>query len=190
MFEPRTVKTLTALFGAMIVGTLVLMSLNGDPINAPGANLTALFPDDEMELGAIAGTDVPLRKWQGIVVHSANEGPDVAGRCHFIVEPAAANTKNIMGVTARGAWQQQESTRHVRGASGEWSSSIAICFAGDFSRQRPTNAQMAALMKLVNDLQKRFNIPASKVYLYRNIASSPADLFNEAEFNENLLQDR
>ncbi len=190
MFEPRTVKTLTALFGAMIVGTLVLMSLNGEPINAPGPHLAALAVDNEMELSAIAQTETTLRKWQGIVVHSSNEGPDIAAKCHFVVEaPATPSPRNPLGISARNAWLQQEPTRHVSSKSGDWNGAIAICFAGDFSRLKPTDVQMVALVKLVNDLQKRFDIPASKVYLYRNIVSNvPADMFPEAQFNDNLRQ--
>jgi len=50
-------------------------------------------------------------------------------------------------------------------------SSIGICLAGNFDTTLPTDAQKAALTSLIENLQSRYLIPASRVVPHRAFAS-------------------
>ena len=190
MFAPRTVKTLIALFVAMTGGTMLLMALDTDPIQAPGTHLVAVAVADEAELAVVTQTDMPLRRWHGVVVHTLAEGQAALDRCHFIIEPTASG-----GVTIRsnGWWMKQQASSHERSPGGEWNTSIGVGLMGEYSRQAPSNAQMQALIKLITDLQIRFRIPSSRVYLYGDISSriaSPGPAFPVAYFQDALVDPR
>jgi hypothetical protein len=194
MYAPRTVKTLTVLFLAMTLGTLVLWSMDVDPIRPPGTHLAAVAAAEENPLAVIARTDRPLSsKWNRIVIHGSSEGPAVAGKCHFVVE-APATGGSPLGVRAGSVWLAQEESAHVPGAGHEWNKgAIGVCIQGDFSSAPPSEEQWQSLLKLVTDLQQRFRIPPSRVYLYRSIAArsdSPGAAFPEREFNDSLVSVR
>jgi len=192
MFAPRTVKTLTALFLAMTIGTLVLAMMAVDPIRPRGRHLAAVAAAEESQLAVISRTDQTLAKWRSIVVHSSVEGAAVAGNCHFLVDPEASiRSPDALCVRSSGHWLAQEPAAHVPGRGHEWNDgSIGVCLVGDFSRQAPSDVQWQSLIKLVTDLQQQFRIPPSRVYLYRNIGgrgNSPGAAFPEKEFNDALL---
>ena len=193
MFEPRTVKTLTALFFAMTGGALVLMLMDVEPIQPPGTHLTAVAANEDAQLPVISQTDVPLRKWRSIVVHTSAEGRAVVANCHFVVDDGSAGGEaGALGVSSTAHWAQQRASAHVPGRGSDWNTeSIGVCLMGEFSRRRPSDVQWQALMKLVTDLQQQFGIPSSRVYLYRDIGGrgdSPGRAFPAAEFNEQLLR--
>lgn len=190
MFAPRTVKTLIALFAAMTSGAILLMLLDTDPIQAPGTHLVAVAAADEAELAVVTQTDIPLKRWRGIVVHSLAEGPTMLARCHFVVAPSGDGG---VEVTSNRYWLRQQAAPHVLAQDDDWGSCIGIGLKGDYSSQSPTNAEMQALVKLVRDLQIRFRIPASRVYLYGEISStvlSPGAAFPAAVFQDSLLNIR
>ena len=190
MLAPRTVKILIALFLAMTGGTLVLTWLDVEPIRAPGTHLTAVAFAEESPLAVVTSTKRPLNilKWRNIVIHGSAEGAATVGNCHFVVEPA--DTNNPLGIRANGAWMDQAESPHVPPGPGpNWGKdTIGVCMVGDFSLSPPSDEQWKALVKLVTDLQKKCNVPASQVYLYRTIrgSSSPGAAFPEEEFNKAL----
>lgn len=51
--------------------------------------------------------------------------------------------------------------------TGENSNSIGICLAGNFNYQTPTEAQTAAVARLVSDIRKRWNIPITRIEPHR-----------------------
>ena len=193
MLQPRTVKTLVALLAAMTLGTILLISIDAAPIRPPGTHLAAVAAADEMELPVVTQTDVPLRKWKNIIVHTSVEGADVANRCHFVIDSAnASETSTSLPVRSIAPWIQQTNSLHTAKGANDWNTdSIGVCLMGDFSRRRPSPVQWQAMVKLTNDLQKRFKIPAERVYLYRDIGgakiNSPGSAFSQKEFDDALL---
>jgi hypothetical protein len=192
MFEPRTVKTLTALFGAMTVGTLVLMLIEPRPIQAPNMPLIALTtPDAEVALPAITDIDVPLNNaWNKIVIHTSVEGPQVLKNCHWIIEPGDGRNPDAINVHPTDLWKRQQASAHVSPKNSAWNTeSIGICLVGDFARQKPSPSQWKDLIKLTTDLQDKFTIPRTRVYTYHDIdgkVNSPGAAFPAREFNEAL----
>lgn len=87
---------------------------------------------------------------------------------------------------------QQKPGAHAAGKSGEWYNlnTIGICVIGDGDRKTFTPEQMTRLVGLVNSLCRELNIPADRVVLHRDIATttSPGELFPQAWFREQLTK--
>ena len=193
MYAPRTVKTLTALFFAMVLGTLVLWVMDVDPIRPAGTHLAAVAVAEDAPLAVIARTEKGFSsKWNSIVVHGSGEGRAVLENCHFIVEPSGSEASPL-GVRAGRAWLAQEESAHVPGAGREYyKGAIGVCIQGDFSQAPPSDEQWKRLIKLVTDLQKQFRIQPGRVYPYCSIAASdsPGAAFPVKLFNESLIEVR
>lgn len=68
--------------------------------------------------------------------------------------------------------------------------SIGICLVGNGDRAAFTPRQIRELVALVRSLQQELSIPATEVYLHRDLAlvSSPGERFPSAEFESQLLR--
>lgn len=67
---------------------------------------------------------------------------------------------------------ENETTYHA--GSWKWNvRSIGICLAGDFTRQQPSEAQLDSLCKLIIDLQTKWGIPDSAIYLHKEVRPNP-----------------
>ena len=74
------------------------------------------------------------------------------------------------GVIMKGR-NEGETTWH----SGKWlmnKMSIAICLAGDFTKQNPTREQTRSLKLVLTDIQKRRGISNNSVLLHREVKST------------------
>jgi hypothetical protein len=67
-------------------------------------------------------------------------------------------------------WREQIPGAHVGGTPNNWANvdAVGICVVGDFNEAKPTRRQIASLVKLVRFLQKRYNIPTSRVYGHKD----------------------
>ena len=188
MYAPRTVKTLTALFFAMILGTLVLWLMDVDPIRPAGTHLAAVEAAEDAPLAVIMRTEKPHTKWNSIIVHGSGEGRAVLENCHFVVEPSGGPSPR--GVRAGAAWLSQQESAHLPGTGRAlYPGAIGVCIQGDFSTAPPSDEQWKSLIKLVTGLQRQFGIPAGRVYRYGSIAGSdsPGAAFPARLFNESLV---
>jgi hypothetical protein len=187
MAGSRTIKTLTALFVAMTMGSLALMILETDPIR-PSASLAVLSPPPAGAANAIYEADVPLQpgRWGNVIVHAAGRPTaEIARECHFLVIADGDRAK----VTATAHWRRQQDGHHV---GGYWRrKSIGVCLIGDFSRRAPQRGQFDELVDLVNTLQEVCRIPAERVYLRSDLdarSTSPGRAFPAARFSARLLR--
>jgi N-acetyl-anhydromuramyl-L-alanine amidase AmpD len=64
--------------------------------------------------------------------------------------------------------EEEELTWHA-GSYKFNNESIAICLAGDFTREDPTNAQLKSLKDLMIDIQRRRGISNDSIYLHREV---------------------
>ncbi len=133
------------------------------------------------------------RKWHGIVIHhsavaygdAAHEnkyhkslGWDGLGY-HFVVNNGVY--KNGYGrrdgrVEVGHRWRKQETGSHCR-PDGDHENyynkhTIGICLIGNFEKTRPTSRQMKSLVELVSFLQKRYNIPKSRIKAHSDIKAT------------------
>ncbi len=119
------------------------------------------------------------RRWTAVVVHhSGTRNGDAAifDKWHkenkywegvgydFVIGNGTDSGDGQVEVTFR--WRNQVTGAHCGGTPGNWANKMAvgICLVGDFMKAAPTNRQMQSLVKLIRFLQKRYNIPKSRVY--------------------------
>jgi len=149
------------------------------------------------------------RKWHGIVIHhSAVAYGDAAHEnkyhkslgwnglgYHFVINNGVY--KNGYGrrdgrVEVGYRWRKQETGSHCR-PNGDhanyWNKhTIGICLIGNFEKTRPTSRQMKSLVELVSFLQKRYNIPKSRIKAHGDIKATkcPGRNFSMAGFKQRL----
>ena len=192
MIRSRMIKTLVALIAAMTVGTLALVLMETAPVHPTVIHLSAVVSPADDSSDVISHTDAAIRpgRWRSIVVHTAAEGLDADGECHFIVERQPAEDGRF--VRATGLWNRQGEGNHVFAAGYNWNAdSIGIYLADDFNQAGPSARQFKAIMSLVRSLQQTCGITADRVYLNRDIdprSLSPGAAFPAETFNANLLK--
>ena len=98
------------------------------------------------------------------------------------------------GVTHVGdRWVNQQPGAHCVGPDGDYHNqrSIGIALIGNGNRRPFTDRQITELIRLVQQLQRELNLPASAVQLHRDVArdltSSPGEFFPVGQFEQRLL---
>ncbi len=119
------------------------------------------------------------KKWTAIVIHHSgtkNGNADIFDIAHregrhwegvgydFVIGNGTDSRDGEVEVTFR--WSEQKVGAHCGGTPGNWANkdAVGICLVGDFSRSRPTAAQMRSLVELVRFLQRRYSIPKTRIY--------------------------
>ena len=149
------------------------------------------------------------KRWRGIVIHhsavaygdAAHEnkyhkslGWDGLGY-HFVInngvyENGYGKRDGLVEVGYR--WRNQKTGSHCRpngDHSNYWNKhTIGICLIGNFEKTRPTGRQMKSLVELVRFLQKRYNIPKSRIKGHGDIKATkcPGRNFSMAKFKRML----
>jgi len=130
------------------------------------------FPPKEVEKG-----------WRAIVIHHSGQSRGNAaifdewhrnGRhwkgvgYDFVIGNGSNSGNGQVEVTFR--WREQIQGAHVGGTPNNWANrdAIGICLVGNFQKSSPTSRQIQSLVKLVRFLQKRYNIPKSRIYGHGN----------------------
>ncbi len=151
-------------------------------------------------------TNAAERKWTAVIVHhSATPKGNMAvfDKEHreerhwdgigydFVIGNGTGSGDGQVEVTFR--WTQQRTGAHVGGTPGNWvnEQGIGICLVGDFNRTSPSSRQMQSLTRLVSFLQKRYNIPTSRIYGHgttpgAKVTDCPGRNFPMARFKANL----
>ncbi len=147
------------------------------------------------------------RRWSAIVVHhSAQRTGNMAtiDKYHrevngwdgvgydFLIGNGKDSGDGLVEVSFR--WRKQIAGAHCGGTPNNWAneSGVGICLIGDFTKTRPTYRQMQSLKKLVGFLQKRYKIPASRIYShsstpgYTRGSVCPGKYFPMAGFKRSL----
>ena len=140
---------------------------------------------------AIDNAPVKRGRWQYVVVHNsgtrqgnarifANYHKNVRRMknglaYHFVIGNGTSSGDGEIEIGSR--WTSQINGGHV--ASDYLNNiGIGICFVGDFNRDTPTRAQLAALQELINYLRKRVGRSKGRVLIvkaHREINPKPTD---------------
>ena len=199
--EPVTLERRTLMVWASLVVSLSLLSgllllLNPIP-HAPavGPVLTVLDPTpDDLQSLLATRTAVQEGRWRGIVIHhsGSNRGSaESLGRLHQSQGYGGLGYHFVIG-NGDGAHdgEVQAGYRWARQLDGiDTRDAIAICLIGNGDQTQPSRTQINQLVKLVTQLQRRFQIPAERVYLYRDLVptTSPGLRFPTVQFRNQLL---
>jgi len=94
--------------------------------------------------------------------HREQNGWDGVGY-DFVIGNGTNSGDGQVEVTFR--WKQQITGAHCK-TDNNWANEdgIGICLVGHFNNYPPSSRQMQSLAELVRFLQKRYNIPTSKIY--------------------------
>ena len=146
----------------------------------------ANFGDNRPTGAELSSWSVPLRrKWQYIVVHhsaGATGNAAVIDRIHrergfdglgydFVIGNGTGTTDGAIEVGYR--WRQQLVGAHAKTAGNFMNEhGIGICLVGDFTRTRPTAAQLRSLDRLCTFLAQYCGIPADRLRMHGEVKST------------------
>ncbi|HMP88933.1 MAG TPA: LysM peptidoglycan-binding domain-containing protein [Kiritimatiellia bacterium] len=178
----------------------------GDSLVIPSGGkspVVARHPLPESMRRLLDATPVTPNKWRYIVIHhsaTANgslQGMEMYHRqkrrmenglaYHFVIGNGRGMPDGQIEIGNR--WKRQIKGGHLANdAMNEVA--IGICLIGNFEVDRPTEAQMRSLYALVSYLNRRCNIPKSRVQTHQQIntkpTACPGKLFPSQTFIRNL----
>ena len=207
MPDRRTLIVLGLLVGSMTVASGALMML--DPGQASGPRLPhfsemslAAFdqPRDPAEALFAVNPTPSGQRWNTIVIRYSGAEQGSAGALgdlhrsaglddlayHFVVGNGQGAGDGLVEIGPR--WVQQRPGYTAIALQGRQGSPqvIDICLIGDLDRKRPTDRQCEDLVWLVQQLQKRLNIPSDRVLLGDGQTSRPGKFFPQDWFRQQL----
>ncbi len=123
------------------------------------------------------------KSWKGIIIHHSltkQGNAAVFNNYHkndhnwkgvgydFVIGNGNGSDDGQVEVTFR--WREQIAGAHTGKTPNNWANvdGIGICLVGDFGKTQPTGKQMRSLAKLIGFLQKRYRIPASRIYGHKD----------------------
>jgi len=205
----RTPIVWASFIGAMTV-VLGLLAL-GETETQRGflATNIAIMTDVAPTADPVFNTSASLnhQRWTSIVIHdlgSSNGDPDSIHRQHLSYGYQGLGYHFVIGngngmddgvIHAGYRWNEQLPGVHTAGANADYHNqhSIGICLVGNGDRRPFTDRQMASLINLIQRLQRELDIPASEVYLHRDVAddadppiSSPGRYFARSRLLDQL----
>lgn len=188
-----------------------ILALGDQPSQPQGFVATNLVSLGEQQATAdpVFQIAAPLdrQRWKGIVIHhlgSPGGDADSVHRRHLSYGYQGLGYHFLIGngnglgdgvVHAGYRWNEQLPGVHTTGENADFHNQhyIGICMIGNGDRRPFTDRQMAHLISLVQRLQRELDIPASQVYLHRDVATgvnppetSPGRFFARATFEEQL----
>jgi N-acetyl-anhydromuramyl-L-alanine amidase AmpD len=125
---------------------------------------------------AIHRLHIDSRKWEGCGYH-------------FVIGNGTLSGDGEVEIGFR--WKEQKHGAHA-GTGAELSEfnnhGVGVCLVGDFTRESPTEAQMAALARLTRFLMERYGIPRERVIGHGDIRNTdcPGKCFSRRELLERI----
>ena len=199
-----------ASFAAAMTAAVGILALGDQPSHPQGFVATNLVSLGEQPAAdPVFQIDAPVdrQRWKSIVIHHlgspAGDADSVHRRhlsygyqglgYHFLIGNGNGMGDGVVHVGYR--WNEQLPGVHTVGEHADFHNrhSIAICLIGNGDRRPFTDRQLAHLTSLVQRLQRELDIPASEVYLHREVATGvhppetgPGRFFARAQFEEQL----
>ena len=207
MPDRRTLIVLGSLLGSMTVASAALLMLEPGQESGPRlpqfSDLTlAAFdqPRDPAEALFAVNPAPTESRWSTIVIRFSGAPTGSAGALaeahrqagldglayHFTLGNGQGAPDGQVEIGPR--WVQQRPGYTAIALQGRQGSPqvIDICLIGDLDRKRPTDRQCEDLVWLVQQLQKRLNIPSDRVLLGDGQTSRPGKFFPQDWFRQQL----
>jgi N-acetyl-anhydromuramyl-L-alanine amidase AmpD len=191
----------------LVLGLLAL----GDRETQRGflATNVAVMTDGHAATDPVFNTSAPLdhERWTSIVIHdlgTLSGDPDTVHRQHLSYGYQGLGYHFVIGnghgmgdgvIHAGYRWNEQLPGVHTAGENADYHNqrSIGIVLVGNGERRPFTDRQMASLVNLIQRLQRELDIPASRVYLHRDVAegasppvTSPGRFFARSQLHDQI----
>ncbi len=176
--DRRTIVVLTTLLSAMTLVSATLLMIEPGPID-PVQGISLQVVDPPLKIVDPLQAEVAYEPWLGIVIHDSGslggsaQSLDHAHRqagleslgYHFVIHNGQGGPDGELFASPR--WIGQQAGAYCGGPGAEKFNrhAVGVCMIGDFDSQKPTDAQMDALVKLVRGIQSRFQISADQVWV-------------------------
>ena len=203
MPDRRTILVLTSLALCMTLTSALLLALEPGRV-APMTGVALISTDQQVEPQETLFSVAQPHDWQAIYIHDSltmegsattlSEMHRLDGRVglgpHLVINNGQGESDGLIEVGFR--WQRQLPGDYLAGdQAAVWfnENAIGICLIGDADRKAFTPSQIRELVWLVRQLQSRFNIPASHVYV--RVGTDPQGVsrnFPHAAFEQQLLR--
>ena len=85
---------------------------------------------------------------------------------HFVIGNGSSSKDGQ--IETGGRWEKQIPGAHCWDGKMN-QQSIGVCLVGDFDQKKPTEKQVAALLKLLKELCQEYNIPNSNIVIHRDV---------------------
>lgn len=167
--------------GPNFAGPVVTSSVPPIPPPPPMASLDKPAPrlqvtDRSVPASWVPSPGVPRRAWKWIVIHHSATPDGGAARFdkahkakgwdelgyHFVIGNGTDTPDGMIEVGSR--WSAQKHGAHAKTPDNRYNDyGIGICLVGNFDLTRPTEKQMASLVRLVTYLADEYRIPTSNI---------------------------
>lgn len=169
------------------LGGVTLLSLERNATERPEDKL--FDTSESLEWKAIVIHDSRSRVGSYDAIDKAHRRAGKAG-CgyHLVVNNGTGGEDGRIEVGYR--WKYQEIGDYLVGVNADWyhRKAIGICVVGDADQEPFTDAQIRELTWLVRQLQDRYEIPTTHVFVdVGNETGAPGVHFSQAQFRANLL---
>jgi hypothetical protein len=172
-----------------VVRPITLPPSSTAPSTVPGGRGTY---SEQATAAEVRSWSVPLRRaWRYIVIHHSatdsgsaaqfdawhrRKGWDGLGY-DFVIDNGSGGPDGAVEVGFR--WRDQRAGAHAGPKNPRNEDGVGICLVGDFTKTRPTTAQMRALSRLCNFLSAYCGIPRENFLLHGDVrqTSCPGPLF-------------
>jgi hypothetical protein len=191
----RNVVVFCLLLSSLTITSILLLVLSPAPLT-PDAVVSLFAVDQPVSLDALYKTTQPIGdgRWSYIFIHhsqTASGNALLLGQTtdgvgdHFVIGNGQGCGDGEIQISRR--WNRQQSAQPAGAKVND--SCISICLIGNLDQTTPTSLQQQRISQLVQSLQTRFSIPASKVLLV-NQENTPAGmgrLFPLDQFRKQLV---
>ena len=167
----RRVVVFLSLLCVLTLTSLLLQAMARSPMQPDAADTLFVYnPGDSID--AIFRMQVPVlpARWQYLYIHQSKttggnalmlgNSPEGVGD-HFIIGNGDGLVDGELQISQ--LWNHQQSAISPSGNLKVQPNCVSICLVGDFDRKPPTPMQLGRLGQLVQALQARSRIPASRV---------------------------
>jgi hypothetical protein len=178
----RKLTFFISLVSVLGLTSLLLKAMARSPMQPDAADtLFAYGTGDSIDAIFHVQSPVQAGRWQYLYIHHSKTpggnaltlGSEVEGLGdHFVIGNGDGLADGEVQISQR--WNHQQSAVAPSGNIVVQSNCISICLVGDFDRKPPTPMQLGRLGQLVQALQMRCRIPASRVEWLTEPAAAPA----------------
>ncbi len=191
----------------LVCGVLALSDGAGTSQGYLATTLETIGERPEREMVFRTSSPLDRERWEGVVIHHLGApaaNPDAIHRrhqalgydglgYHFVIGNGNGLGDGVIHIGYR--WDEQLPGVHTVGADAAHHNqhSIGICLVGNGNQQPFTDRQMAALLMLLERLQRELDLPGSAIHLHRDVAgeisprvTSPGKFFPTSRLREQL----